>query len=277
MDISASKLLVKYGEKTVLKHVSLEVRQGEIVTLVGPNGSGKSTLIKALCRTLPVDSGHVYLGGRPIRQISNQEVAKKLAVLPQIKDVANDVKVEALVSYGRFPHLGFAKSLRLEDKEIIRWAMDKTGVIPFKDRPVISLSGGERQRAWIAMALAQKTDVLVLDEPTTYLDISFQLEVLELIKELNDQLGISIIMVLHDLNQAIRYSDRIYVLQEGAIVAQGDPAEILDTDLLKDVFNIEANIYQDLANGCPYVIPSRISNPRPERLAPADRLDSGCL
>lgn len=166
--------------------------------------------------------------------------------------------VEALVSYGRFPHLRFGKSLSKEDKDIVEWAMEKTGVVSLRNRNVITLSGGERQRAWIAMALAQKTDILVLDEPTTYLDISYQMEVLELIKELNETLGISIVMVLHDLNQAIRYSDRIYVLKDGLVFDHGDPCEILNKEILKDVFNIEADIYEDLQNNCPYIIPNKI-------------------
>ncbi|NLY46894.1 MAG: ABC transporter ATP-binding protein [Tissierella sp.] len=259
MDIRGSNIVVQYEGKEALKGVSIEVNKGEIVTIIGPNGSGKSTLVKAICRSIKIDEGEIILEDKNIHSIPTKIIARKLAVLPQVKSVSNDMLVEALVSYGRFPHLGFGKRLSKEDKDIVEWAMEKTGTIGLRDRNVITLSGGERQRAWIAMALAQKTDILVLDEPTTYLDISYQMEVLELVKELNKTLGISIVMVLHDLNQAIRYSDRIYVLKDGLVFDHGDPCEILSKETLKDVFNIQADIYEDLQNKCPYIIPNKIN------------------
>lgn len=259
MDIRGSNIKVQYEGKEVLKGVSIAINKGEIVTIIGPNGSGKSTLIKAICRSVKIDDGEIILDGKNIQTIPTKSIAKKLAVLPQVKSVTNDMLVESLVSYGRFPHLGFSKRLSKEDKDIVQWAMEKTGTIALRDRNVMTLSGGERQRAWIAMALAQKTDILVLDEPTTYLDISYQMEVLELVKELNETLGISIVMVLHDLNQAIRYSDRIYVLKDGEVFDHGDPCEILDKETLKDVFNIEADIYEDDNNKCPYIIPNKLN------------------
>ncbi len=259
MDIRGSNIKVQYEGKEVLKGVSIAINKGEIVTIIGPNGSGKSTLIKAICRSVKIDDGEVLLEGKNIHNLPTKTIAKKLAVLPQVKSVTNDMLVESLVSYGRFPHLGFSKRLSKEDKDIVQWAMEKTGTIALRDRNVMTLSGGERQRAWIAMALAQKTDILVLDEPTTYLDISYQMEVLELVKELNETLGISIVMVLHDLNQAIRYSDRIYVLKDGEVFDHGDPCEILDKETLKDVFNIEADIYEDDNNKCPYIIPNKLN------------------
>lgn len=234
------------------------MNKGEIVTIIGPNGSGKSTLVKAISRTLRIDQGDISLGGRNIENIPTKIIARKLAVLPQVKTISNDITVESLVSYGRFPHLGFSKRLGKVDNEIIKWAMEKTGIFPFKERNVMTLSGGERQRAWISMALAQKPSVLILDEPTTYLDVSYQMEVLELVKELNDTLGITVIMVLHDLNQAARYSDKIYVLMNGQVCRYGNPKEIMDSDLLRDVFRIEASIYEDKINHCPYFIPNKI-------------------
>ncbi len=234
------------------------MNKGEIVTIIGPNGSGKSTLVKAISRTLRIDQGDISLGGRNIENIPTKIIARKLAVLPQVKTISNDITVESLVSYGRFPHLGFRKRLGKVDNEIIKWAMEKTGIFPFKERNVMTLSGGERQRAWISMALAQKPSVLILDEPTTYLDVSYQMEVLELVKELNDTLGITVIMVLHDLNQAARYSDKIYVLMNGQVCRYGNPKEIMDSDLLRDVFRIEASIYEDKINHCPYFIPNKI-------------------
>jgi iron complex transport system ATP-binding protein len=163
-----------------------------------------------------------------------------------------------LVSYGRFPHLGFRKKLGKIDNEIIQWAMEKTGVFSLRDRNVMTLSGGERQRAWISMALAQKPKILILDEPTTYLDISYQMEVLELVKELNETLGITVIMVLHDLNQAARYSDKIYVLMNGKVCKCGHPEKIMNSELIRDVFRIDASIYEDKINNCPYFIPNKI-------------------
>lgn len=259
MDIRGNNIIVQYEGKQALKGVSIEVNKGEIVTIIGPNGSGKSTLIKAICRSIKIDDGEIILGGKDIYSMATKSIAKKLAVLPQVKSATNDMLVEALVSYGRFPHLKFGKRLSKADKDVVEWAMEKTGTIGLRDRNVMTLSGGERQRAWIAMALAQKTDILVLDEPTTYLDISYQMEVLELVKELNETLGISIVMVLHDLNQAIRYSDRIYVLKDGEVFDHGDPCEILNKKTLKDVFNIKADIYEDSNNKCPYIIPNKLN------------------
>lgn len=258
MSIEAKNLEVRYGDKLVLKDANFKVNNGEIVTIIGPNGSGKTTLIKALSRCLKPYSGSIYLNDKDIYKISTKEIAREMAILPQVKNVSADITVENLVSYGRYPHLNFGKRIRKDDKDIINWAIEKTGLIKLKDRYVTTLSGGERQRAWIAMALAQNPKILILDEPTTYLDISYQLEVLELVKELNESLGITVIMVLHDLNQAARYSDNIYVLKDGEICEYGIPNNIIKSTLLKDVFRIEAHIYKDEVNDCPYFIPYKI-------------------
>lgn len=251
-------LVVKYGDKLALNKVDIEINQGEIVTIIGPNGSGKTTLIKALSRSIKIHSGEIYLNDSNIYQIPTKDVARKMAILPQIKQVSADITVGNLVSYGRYPHLKFGKRISKQDKDIIYWAMEKTGLLELKDRYIGTLSGGERQRAWIAMALAQKPKILILDEPTTYLDISYQLEVLELVKELNQSLGITVIMVLHDLNQAARYSDQIYVLKDGEVFRHGRVEEILEVKLLQDVFRIQAHIYEDKNNHCPYFIPYKI-------------------
>lgn len=258
MGLETKNLQVKYGEKLVLKDTNFKVINGEIVTVIGPNGSGKTTLIKALSRCIKVDRGNIYLNEKDIYEIPTREIAREMAILPQVKHVSADITIENLVSYGRYPHLSFGKKISKEDKDIIHWAIEKTGLTELKSRYIGTLSGGERQRAWIAMALAQKPKILILDEPTTYLDISFQLEVLELIKELNVSLGITVIMVLHDLNQAARYSDKIYVLRDGEIWEYGKPSNILQTKLLNDVFRIEAHIYEDEINHCPYFIPHKI-------------------
>ncbi|MBU5425965.1 ABC transporter ATP-binding protein [Tissierella pigra] len=259
MSMETKSLQVKYGEKLVLKDINFRVSNGEIVTIIGPNGSGKTTLIKSLSRYIKAYSGEIYLDGKDISQIPTKKIAREVAVLPQVKNVSADVTIENLVSYGRYPHLSFGKRINKNDKDIINWAIEKTGLVKLKDRYIATLSGGERQRAWIAMALAQKPKILLLDEPTTYLDISYQLEVLELIKELNESLGITVIMVLHDLNQAARYSNNIYVLRNGEICEYGKPSDILQAKLLKDVFRIDAHIYEDEINRCPYFIPHKLS------------------
>lgn len=258
MGLETINLKMRYGNKVALKDVNFKAKDGEIITIIGPNGSGKSTFIKAISRCMKPKSGVINLDGINIYNIPTKTLAKEIAVLPQVKSVSTDITVENLVSYGRYPHLGFGKRMNSDDKEIIDWAINKTGLVELRDRYVTTLSGGERQRAWIAMALAQKPRILILDEPTTYLDVSYQLEVLELIKELNKSLGLTVIMVLHDLNQAARYSDNIYVLKDGEICGYGTPKDIMKSNLLEDVFRIDAHIYEDKINCCPYFIPYKI-------------------
>lgn len=257
MELNVEKLNVSYGEKEAVKDVSFNIAEGEIATIIGPNGSGKSTLVKAVSRCLKPVSGNIYIDGKNIIHMNSKSVAQMLAVLPQEKHVSSDVSVEELVSYGRYPHLKFGRKLRIEDKNIINWAIEKTGLNDLRKRYAVSLSGGERQRAWIAMTLAQKSRIIILDEPTTFLDISYQLEVLELVKELNETLGLTVIMVLHDLNQAARYSDKILVINDGRLCDVGKPDDVMNRCLLKDIFKIEADIYDDKINKCIYFIPRK--------------------
>lgn len=257
MELKVENLNVNYGDKKIIKNVNFQINSGEIVTIIGPNGSGKSTLIKAISRCIKPADGNIYLDNADIYRINSKEIARKLAVLPQVKNVSSDISVEELVSYGRFPHLKFGKRLSKEDSEIVGWALEKTGLTDLRKRFVVTLSGGERQRAWIAMSLAQKPKILLLDEPTTYLDISYQLEVLELVKELNETLGITVAMVLHDLNQAARYSDKILVINKGELCEFGTPDKIIKKCMLKDIFRIDADIYDDKINDCPYFIPKK--------------------
>lgn len=258
MSIRTEGLCIKYGDKDVLKEIDFEVKEGELVSIIGPNGSGKSTLLRAISRCLKPSSGTVYLDDENIYSINTKKVAQRLAILPQIKKVPSDIVVEDLVSYGRYPHLGFSKRLLKKDIEIVDWAIEKTRLQSLRKRFVATLSGGERQRAWIAMAIAQRPKILLLDEPTTYLDISYQLEVLELVKELNKTLNITIVMVLHDLNQAARYSDKIYILKDGKLAMKGTPSNIINNNTLKNIFGIEADIYKDEVINCPYFIPRKI-------------------
>jgi len=259
LGIKVENLRAYYGDKEVIKGMDFEIKDKEIVSIIGPNGSGKSTLLKAISRCLKSITGNIYLDGENINQLDTELVARKLAILPQIKNAPEDITVEELVSYGRYPHLGFGKKLGKKDKEIVDWAIEKTGLESFRTRNIITLSGGERQRAWVGMTLAQKPKFLLLDEPTTFLDISFQLEVLELVKELNETLNISVVMVLHDLNQAARYSDRILVIDNGCLCISGTPDEVITDRLLKHVFNVDADIYEDHVNKCPYFIPRKIA------------------
>lgn len=257
MELKVDNLNVNYGDKKIVKDISFHINNGEIATIIGPNGSGKSTLIKAISRCLKPANGNIYLDDTNIKDMNTKFIAQKLAVLPQVKNVSSDISVEELVSYGRYPHLKFGKRLSKEDKDIINWALEKTGLVDMRKRYAVSLSGGERQRAWIAMTLAQKPDVLILDEPTTFLDISYQLEVLELVKELNETLGLTVVMVLHDLNQAARYSDKILVMNNGELSDFGKPEDVISRCLLKNIFKIDADIYDDKINDCLYFIPRK--------------------
>lgn len=259
MELKVEGLNVGYDDKKILKDISFNVNAGEIVTIIGPNGSGKSTLIKTISRYLKPKSGSIYLDRVNINQINSKEIARNLAVLPQVKGVSSDISIEELVSYGRYPHIKFGKRMSKEDKDIVTWALEKTGLLEMKDRYVVTLSGGERQRAWIAMSLAQKPKILLLDEPTTFLDICYQLETLELVKELNKTLGITVVMVLHDLNQAARYSDKMLVINNGELWEYGEPCKIVSGELLKNIFKIDADIYEDKINNCPYFIPRKIT------------------
>lgn len=257
MGVVVEAIRVAYGEKEILKGIDFEVKDREIVTIVGPNGSGKSTFLKVIARCLKPKSGRIYIDGKDIYSLNIKQVAKKLAFLPQTKNVPSDITVEQLVSYGRYPHLGFIKKLGNRDKKIIKWALRVTGLLPIKSRSVVTLSGGEQQRAWVAMTLAQRPKILLLDEPTTFLDISYQIEILELVKKLNKTIKMSVVMVLHDINQAARYSDKIAVMKNGQIYFSGSPRKVINDILLKGVFNIEADIYEDKVNKCPYFIPRK--------------------
>ncbi len=252
--LTGEAISIGYGDKLIVNELNLEVPDGKVTSIIGPNGCGKSTLLKALSRILNVQTGQVLLDGKNLHSTSTKEIAKKIAILPQSPDVADGLTVGELVSYGRFPHQkGFGR-LSKKDKEEIEWALNVTGTHEFKYRSINDLSGGQRQRVWIAMALAQKTDIIFLDEPTTYLDISHQLEILELVQELNREQGCTIIMVLHDINQAIRFSDHLIAMKSGKIVAQGQTEEVLTNEILEEVFNIDAELSTDPRTGKPMLV-----------------------
>ncbi|OAB34813.1 iron-enterobactin transporter ATP-binding protein [Paenibacillus macquariensis subsp. defensor] len=239
------QLSIGYGERLIVNNLSVTIPDKQITTIIGSNGCGKSTLLKAITRIIPHQSGTVVLDGEDISKGSTKILARKMAILPQTPESASGLTVGELVSYGRFPYQkGFGR-LTQRDYEVIDWALEVTGTKDFKYRHVDSLSGGQRQRVWIAMALAQETEIIFLDEPTTYLDLAHQLEVLELLQKLNVEQERTIVMVLHDLNQAARFADYIIALKDGEIVKAGDCEEVIHHDVLKEVFHIDAEIGRD--------------------------------
>lgn len=252
--LKTDKISIRYDRNTVVENLSLTIPDGNITTLIGPNGCGKSTILKALSRIMNTAGGAVYLDGKSIHKQSTRQIARRMAVLPQSPDSPEGLKVRELVSYGRYPHQSGIASLKKEDNQAIRWALRQTGLMELTERPIDTLSGGQRQRVWIAMALAQETDFLLLDEPTTYLDLAHQLEVLEVLQKLNEQENRTIIMVIHDLNHAARFSDYMVAIRNGAIMKEGEPEKVMRSDVLKDVFHIDAEIVPDPRNNKPVCI-----------------------
>ncbi|HFU3862314.1 TPA: ABC transporter ATP-binding protein [Streptococcus suis] len=242
--IQAENIQVAYDDRVIIEKLSTRIPSGKICTIIGANGCGKSTLLKALTRILPLQEGAIYLDGQAIAQLPTKEVAKKLALLPQVLEATEGISVYELVSYGRYPHQNGLGYLTDQDREKINWALEATQTAPFARFPVDDLSGGQRQRVWIAMALAQDTDTIFLDEPTTYLDLNHQLEVLELLKDLNLSQQKTIVMVLHDVNLSARFSDHMIAMKEGNIRYNGSVSSIMTTEILSDIFNIEPQLIQ---------------------------------
>ena len=231
----------------------MEIPEGKVTAIIGPNGCGKSTTLKALSRILPY-KGSVTFKGNEMSALSQREFAKSLAILTQSPQAPSDLTVNDLVEMGRFPHRGFLGRGGKDDKEHVEWALAQTGVTAMRNRLLNTLSGGERQRAWIAMALAQRPEVLLLDEPTTYLDICHQLEIMQLIGRLNQELGLTVVMVVHDLNHAIMYADHVVVVKAGKLVTSGAPREIITADLLAEVFRVKADEFT-LSNDLRALVP----------------------
>ncbi|CUX27704.1 putative siderophore transport system ATP-binding protein YusV [Clostridium sp. C105KSO15] len=240
--ITADKLSAGYNGISVFHDLDIELPAGIITTLIGSNGSGKSTILKTMSRLLVPFGGTVYLEGQSIHSMPTKLVAQKLALLPQGAQTPTGITVRDLVEYGRFPHRSKLSGLTSKDQEIIRWALSSTGMTALADREMDQLSGGQRQRGWIAMALAQKTNLLFLDEPTTYLDISHQLEILQLLRKLNEEQGVTVVMVLHDLNHAIMFSDYLVAIKEGKKHSAGSPENVITPQTLREVFDVEAEV-----------------------------------
>ena len=240
-----------YRNHPVIENVDLSLRRGGVYSIIGPNGCGKTTLLRVISRSMKPTKGEILLDGANIFKTNTKKVAQKMAILAQNNIAMSDVTVGKLVTYGRYAHKEWWQGSTEEDSKIVAWAIEKTNLRGYEERKINTLSGGERQRAWIAMALAQKPDLLLLDEPTTYLDISHQLEVLELISRLNREEGITILMVLHDINHAARYSDELIVIHEHGVYRRGEPWEVLEGGVLRDVFRVEAEITREEETGKP--------------------------
>lgn len=253
--LTTRKLTLSYDQATIIKDLNVEIPAHQITALVGPNGCGKSTLLKGLARLLKPESGTVYLESTSIAKLSTKDVAKRLGMLPQSPVAPEGLTVRELVAQGRYPHQSWFQQWSKEDEQFTEQALSITGMLELASRPLDSLSGGQRQRAWIAMALAQNTDILLLDEPTTFLDLAHQIEVLDLLYELNQTQNRTIVMVLHDLNQACRYADYLVAMRQGYIYTQGIPTEVMTEAMVREVFGLESRIVTDPVAGTPMCVP----------------------
>jgi iron complex transport system ATP-binding protein len=246
---------VAYGDRLVVDDVELAVPPGRISVIVGANASGKSTLLKTLARLLTPKSGNVLLDGTDVHRIPPRRLAQVLGLLPQNPIAPDGIVVSELVGRGRYPHQSLLRRWSAVDDAAVASALTLTGAAELADRTIDELSGGQRQRVWIAMALAQETDVLLLDEPTTFLDVTHQIEVLDLLTDLNRERGTTIVIVLHDLNLAARYADHLFALREGRLVASGHPREVVTEKLVREVFGLESQVIDDPTSGAPLVLP----------------------
>lgn len=253
--LTTRKLTLAYDGSTIITDLNLAIPAGKITVLVGPNGCGKSTLLRGLARLLKPRSGTVYLDGASIFKLSTKEVAKQLGILPQNPVAPEGLTVRELVAQGRYPHQGWLQQWSEEDERLTEQALKVTNILELAERSLDTLSGGQRQRAWIAMALAQDTEILLLDEPTTFLDLAHQMEVLDLLYDLNQQQGRTIVMVLHDLNQACRYADHLIAVRGGQVLAQGEPSQVITEEIVQQVFGLECRIVKDPVAGTPMCIP----------------------
>ena len=266
--LRAEKVTLGYDERVVVRDLTLGVPEGKVTSVVGPNGCGKSTLLRSLARLMKPRGGAIYLDGDAISKLPTREVARRLGILPQSPAAPEGLTVRELAAQGRYPHQGWLRQWSKADEGAVEKAMETTGVLGLAGRPLDTLSGGQRQRAWISMALAQETGTLLLDEPTTFLDMAHQLEVLELLERLNREEGRTILMVLHDLNNAARYSDHIVALKEGRVFDAGAPRDVVTPDLLKEVFGVEADVIPDPRTGVPLCIPYGLHYSAGKRLTP---------
>ncbi|NUT73114.1 ABC transporter ATP-binding protein [Pseudarthrobacter sp. C4D7] len=253
--LQATDLTLAYGQRRVVDGLSVRIPEGRVTMIVGANACGKSTLLRGLSRLLKPAGGAVTLDGKDIHSRPARELARTLGLLPQHPSSPDGITVRDLAGRGRHPHQGFFRTWSADDDAAVQRALEATGTLELAGRDVDELSGGQRQRVWIAMALAQETDVLLLDEPTTYLDLAHQVEVLDLVTDLNRTRGTTVAIVLHDLNLAARYADHVIAMKEAAVAAEGPPAEVVTEDLVRDVFGLESRVIPDPVSGTPLIIP----------------------
>ncbi|WP_267241938.1 ABC transporter ATP-binding protein [Streptomyces sp. PR69] len=269
--LRAEDLTLSYDQRTVAAGLGVDIPDNSFTVIIGPNACGKSTLLKALARMLKPRAGQVYLDGAAIASYRSREVARRLGLLPQSSTAPGGITVGDLVARGRYPHQRLLKQWSAEDEAAVTEAMRQTGVLDLADRPVDDLSGGQRQRVWLSMVLAQQTPILLLDEPTTFLDIAHQVEVLDLCAELHARRRHTIVAVLHDLNQACRYATHLIVMKPGgAVAAEGPPATVMTEELVQEVFGLPCRIIDDPETGTPLMVPAA-----PRRHEPADGADDG--
>lgn len=253
--MSARDLSVDYGDRRVIDGLDVSFPRGQVTTIVGSNGCGKSTLLKAMSRLIPVSGGEVLLNGHDISTMKRKDLAQTVSVLPQSPVAPEGLNVADLVSRGRHPHQSWIRQWSSTDEAEVYRALDMTGSLALAERTVDSLSGGQRQRVWISMVLAQNTEILFLDEPTTYLDLATSVEILELVQKLRHELDRTVVMVLHDLNLAVRYSDNLVVMKAGQILATGHPRDVITSELLLEAFALEALVIEHPITGGPLVVP----------------------
>ncbi len=261
--LQARDLQLAYGDNVVVDGLDLDVLDGTVTAVIGPNGCGKSTVLRALARLLPTKRGHVLLDGKRIDKLPTREVAKVLGVLPQAPIAPEGLTVADLIARGRHPHQAWYRQWSSDDEAAVAEALGWTGMTEFAERTLDELSGGQRQRAWISMALAQGTDLVLLDEPTTFLDLAHQVDVLDLVERLHTEAGRTVVMVLHDLNMAGRYAQHLIAMRAGKIIAQGAPSEVLTEPLLREVFELDAQVLTDPVAGTPLVVPVGRRNRQP--------------
>lgn len=253
--LRGEKLTLGYGKKIVVDELTVSIPDGHFTAIIGPNGCGKSTLLRTLSRLMTPQHGSVFLDGEQIQSYASKEVARRIGLLAQNATTPGDITVQELVARGRYPHQPLFTRWRKEDEEAVARAMQATGITDLARQSVDTLSGGQRQRAWIAMVLAQETAIMLLDEPTTWLDISHQIDLLELLSDLNRTQGYTLAAVLHDLNQACRYATHLIALRDGKIVAEGAPKEIVTPELIERIYGMRCMIIDDPVAGTPLVVP----------------------
>ncbi len=251
----AEQVVSGYDKKTIVHGVNMLIPTNKISVIIGANGCGKSTLLKTMARLIKPTSGEITLDGKPLSKMPSKQLARILGLLPQSPIVPEGITVADLVGRGRYPHQSMFSGWSKKDYEAVAEAMDIMNITEFANQNIDELSGGQRQRVWIAMALAQQTDILFLDEPTTYLDITYQIEILDLLTDLNRKRGTTIVMVLHDINLSARYADHIFALRQGKLVAEGKPADVITSELIKDVFGLRCSVIKDPVSGSPSVVP----------------------